>query len=156
MAAHLFANMAEVFHEDFLPNSLPYTPAHIQVLLGKVEPRRTDESITFLYKLRYGLELTSHAEQCELLCGIPHSIVDRAAYVAQLSRDHNLQELQLRIQDELHHNQADQDLQRAENIARAFVHWDLRADEEAAENYGENQSFDPCVKLRDLLAGAID
>lgn len=149
-----------MFHDDFLPDSLPYTPAHIQVLLGKMNPRRTDEGITFLYKLRFGLELTSHAEQCELLCGIPRSIVDRAAYIAQLSRDHNLHELQIRIEDELtqkaHKGQADQDLQRAEDIARAFVQWDLRAEEETAEEHGEHLSLDPYIKLQDLLAGIIE
>lgn len=146
-----------MFHDDFLPDSLPYTPAHIQVLLQKTESYQIDEGITFLYKLRYGLELTSHAEQCELLCGIPASIVDRAAYIARLSRDRNLQELQIRILDKssqkCHHIEVGQNLQRAEDIARAFVRWDLRADEEAAQDFGEDPSLDPYVRLRDLLAG---
>lgn len=143
-----------MFHDDFLPVALPYTPAHIQVLLGKVETRRIDEGITFLYKLRYGLELTSHAEQCELLCGIPRSIVNRAAYIAELSKEHNLHELEIRIQDEL--SRSTQDLIKAEGIARAFVEWNIRADEVAAETYGEHSSLDPRVKLQNVLAGLFE
>jgi DNA mismatch repair ATPase MutS len=127
----------------------------MQVLLGKESTSRVEESITFLYKLRYGLELTSHATQCELLCGISSEIVERAAYVAQLSREHNLHELQLRIQDELQGgcDGRDEELKSAEDMARAFVQWDIAEDQELAATYGEIQSLDPKAKLQVLLAG---
>ncbi|UZJ53372.1 hypothetical protein CBS101457_002692 [Exobasidium rhododendri] len=150
----------EVFHPDLLPEELPFTPAHMQVLLGS-DATRLKEDITFLYKLRYGLELTSHATQCEILCGVPPSVVERAAYVAQLSRDHNLGELQLRIQDAMQSQDrprdddknSSQDLQWAERVARAFVQWDLNADEANAARNGEDASLDPLRRLSTILAG---
>ena len=101
----------------------------MKVLLGKDDGRVGGE-ITFLYELQHGLELTSHAAQCELLCGIPRPIVERAAHVASLSRSHNLAEVQLRLHDTLHGRKVgrgDADLQRAEEVARAFVQWDLHS-----------------------------
>jgi DNA mismatch repair protein MSH5 len=150
----------EVFHEDFLPEDLPFTPAHMQVLLGN-DPARLKEEITFLYKLRYGLELTSHASQCESLCGIPAAIVERAAFVAQLSRDHNLKELQVRIRDDLQGQEQESlrdadskaHLERAESIARAFIQWNLGADEAAAARRGDEPSLDPIYKLNMILRG---
>lgn len=127
----------------------------MQVLLGKKNTSRLEESITFLYKLRYGLELTSHATQCELLCGIPSEIVDRAAYVAQLSREHNLHELQLRIHNEVQgeSQDSDEELKSAEEMARAFVQWDLAEDQELAATFGELPSLDPKAKLQILVSG---
>ena len=154
----------EVFHDDFLSQSLPFTPAHMQVLLSK-KSTRLDEEITFLYKLRYGLELISHATQCELFCGIPHSIVERAAYVAQLSRDHNLSELPLRINDALQdqeHIEGEKggvksalELQREERMARAFVQWDIEADEATAAIHGNDSILHPLRKLTNILKGAF-
>jgi DNA mismatch repair protein MSH5 len=153
-----FLPSTEVFHPDFLADTLPFTPAHMQVLLGR-DASRLGEEITFLYKLRYGLELTSHATQCEVLCGIPHHLVERAAYIAQLSREHNLNELQLRIQDALQEeaSPASEDLsketmQRFENIAREIVQWDIETDEAAAAKYGEGPALDPRPHLIDILA----
>jgi DNA mismatch repair protein MSH5 len=127
----------------------------MQILLKEGTNSRLEERITFLYKLRYGLELTSHAAQCELLCGIPQKIVERAEYIAQLSRDHNLQELQMRIQDGMQEDvqESDQDLRQAEELARAFVQWNIAEDQDLAASYGERPSLDPRVKLQVLING---
>lgn len=131
----------EVFHPNLLASSLPFTPAHMQVLLGS-RLSQSNEEIVFLYKLRYGLELTSHAAQCELLCGINPQLVGRAEQIADFSRKHNLDQVALEIADdvaeecvqskELH---SQQNLQKAEGIARAFVRWNLEQDEETSDSH---------------------
>lgn len=123
----------------------------MQILVGQ-DAADLDSNITFLYKLRYGLELTSHASQCELLCGIPEDIVKRASYIAQLSRDHNLQELRLRIADSLEVEDEDDMLSKAERVARAFVQWDIRADALTAFSSDDLEELDPFAKLEQILA----
>lgn len=97
----LCLHVAEVFHGDLLCPSLPFTPAHMQVFLDDSQlDEHGDARVVYLYKLRPGLELKSHATQCEKLCGLPQPIIDRAAYVARMSRSHELDKLARHIRVE--------------------------------------------------------
>lgn len=119
-----------------------------------------DADIVFLYKLRHGLELSSHASQCEKLCGMPQPIIDRAAYISQLSLKHNLKALEVGIRSDLcqgrssgqdHDQSGAQAMRRAEAVARAFASWDIEADKQCAAEMGETAWLDPMAKLSRIL-----
>lgn len=167
----------EVFHEDLLSPSMPITPAHMRILLdtdlsgkGKDEYEEGDDkdveqTIVFLYKLCYGIELHSHAVQCAKLCGIRQEVIDRATHVAKKSRDHDLKSLELSIIDDLAEidffdaNEQDRQppsasiytLRQKEQALRAFTAWNIDADRQTAAEEGEMAFLDPAVKLQRIL-----
>ncbi|PWN36973.1 P-loop containing nucleoside triphosphate hydrolase protein [Meira miltonrushii] len=157
----------EVFHESLLGPSMPITPAHMQIILdssfdkneGIDDEEDAEQSIVFLYKLRSGLELHSHAAQCARICGIRQDVIARAIHVSKKSQDHDLKALELSIIEDLAEDSADEGktstnaytLRQKEQVLRAFTAWNIDADRQQAADEGEMAFLDPAVKLQGIL-----
>ncbi|MCO5598539.1 hypothetical protein L7F22_052636 [Adiantum nelumboides] len=165
----------EFFHENLSGPSLPITPAHMQILLDSSSDSKkggdddedgdAGQSIVFLYKLRSGLELHSHAAQCAKICGIRHDVIERAKHVAKKSQNHDLKSLELSIIEdlvEMDFSEAGQregrngqtnpyTLRQKEQVLRAFIAWNIDADRQRTADEGEMAFLDPAVKLQRIL-----
>lgn len=155
----------EVFHENLLGPSMPITPAHMQIVLDSSSSKKRgnddededmEQSIVFLYKLRSGLELHSHAAQCAKICGIRQNVIDRAIHVSKKSQDHDLKALELSIIEDLAEDDISETgntytLRQKEQVLRAFTAWNIDADRQRAADEGEMAFLDPAVALQRIL-----
>ncbi|KAI0789758.1 DNA mismatch repair protein MutS [Abortiporus biennis] len=139
----------EIFTEDLLePTRQPITFLHMQVLFtsrnGQVttasNPKhemeededgdeqeeneswiRPGERITYLYRIKRGLWLNSHAAKCAEIFGIPRKIVKRACYVSYLLSMHEWG----RLLDEEMTADEREELTQAEEVCRRFLALDF-------------------------------
>ena len=98
----------------------------------------TDEH-AILQSVAPGLSLDSQAATCAEICGIPHKIAQRARYISALLSRHELGEL---LDEEMRAEEC-AELAAAEDICRAFLAWELAADDDDSE--------DPKSRLKRLL-----
>ncbi|GAA5864913.1 hypothetical protein JCM3774_004270 [Rhodotorula dairenensis] len=136
----------QVFLNGVLSRRLPFVLAYMEVLVDEKSPERSTsrvgaaenagiENLTYLYRLRPGLAVSSNALACAGLFGIPTEVLRRAAYVTECVSTFRLDKLLLKSVDEM--DPAEKvELQEAEEIARAFLAWDLGAEEEEHEGEG--------------------
>lgn len=82
---------------------------------------RPGDKITYLYRVTKGLTNHSHAARCAELCGLPHSVVERAEHVSALFTAHELEKL---LDEDMTEEEA-RELEEAEAIGRKFLAWNL-------------------------------
>ncbi|KAF9783468.1 muts domain V-domain-containing protein [Thelephora terrestris] len=87
---------------------------------------RPGEKITYLYRVVKGFADHSHAARCAELCGLPHTVVERAEHVSALLAAHELEKL---LDEDMTEEEL-RELEEAEAIGRNFLAWNL--DDETA------------------------
>lgn len=173
------------FHEVFTLTILPEnTPTmgiyHMEILtndvLSQVEPNMwlaaKPTPLIFLFQLRPGRAVESHAIHCARTCGLPENIIERANYVTQLAQRNELAVLQL---DALHgtttkpsdsYDERDRDVtaldlqynspvamaKRAEGRLRCFVEWDIENDLQELEKTSNEGNRSACQKLSKIFS----
>ncbi|PWN39892.1 hypothetical protein IE81DRAFT_368712 [Ceraceosorus guamensis] len=141
----------DVFAKNLLPTTLPFRKACMQTMSAEGQE---GGNVTFLYKVASGEALDSQVASCARAAGLPPRLVDRARYVAELAAASDLDRLLLDEEELLEaHDDASvssltssargkfpaaalregmvkrrAEADRAEEIARKFLEWDLEAE----------------------------
>ncbi|KAI0315802.1 muts domain V-domain-containing protein [Amylostereum chailletii] len=101
------------------------------------------DTITYLYRVANGLSLHSHAARCAELCGIPSHVVQRARYVSELLASREI----TRLLDEAMTEEQWIEMEKAEEVCRRFLTWDLAT--QSTETEGEVKAMLSAVLCRE-------
>jgi DNA mismatch repair protein MSH5 len=127
----------EIFEAGFLPPQRGLGFAHMEVRVDRRRSGRqiTDDDslgteVTYLYNLRPGRSSESFGTQCAAMNGVPAAIVERASQLSQLAlKGEDLVRVCAGVGKE-----EEEDLERAETVARRFLEWDLEEGDSALED----------------------
>ncbi len=139
----------EIFEVGALGPQLGLGFAHMEVKVDRRRPgtQSSGESglgteVTYLYNLRPGRSSESFGTQCAATNGVPAPIVQRASQLSRLAvKGEDLVRVCAGVGRE-----EEEDLERAEGVARGFLEWDL--DERGG---GVEELVDPRLLLEELL-----
>lgn len=116
IATHLH----ETMQDSFLRTSPGITVAHMEVNRAR-RSEKSDEDVTYLFRLREGHCSLSYGCQCAAENGVPRTVVERAEAIALLaSRNEDLASACARLSSNKEHQ-----LGVAEQVARAFLREDF-------------------------------
>ncbi|KAG9253534.1 muts domain V-domain-containing protein [Emericellopsis atlantica] len=116
----LATHFHELFETGLLSNHPGLDVAHMEILSDE-QSRKTDDQITYLFKLAPGHSNSSYGSHCALMNGVPSAVVNRAEAIARLvalDEDLSFACAQLCESEE-------EQLQCAESVARRFLELDF-------------------------------
>ncbi|KAF7512474.1 hypothetical protein GJ744_001409 [Endocarpon pusillum] len=123
----------EIFEMGFLPPQNGLQFAHMEVRVDRkhhhdnnqhAEAGQCATQVTYLYNLRPGRSTESFGTQCAAMNGVPAPIVQRASQLSELAAKGE----DLVSVCAVGGKEEEEDLERAEVVARAFLQWDLDDD----------------------------
>lgn len=113
----------EIFEQRFLPESLRFFFAHMEVHVD-LEAESVEDQVTYLFRLTSGRSTSSFGSRCAAMNGVDAAVVQRAdSLTLLLARGEDLRTACARLSD--HEKQM---LEDAESVARDFVEMNLEGD----------------------------
>ena len=147
----------EIFEMGFLPPQNGLQFAHMEVRVDRKHHHDNNQhpdagpsatQVTYLYNLRPGRSTESFGTQCAAMNGVPAPIVQRASQLSQLAAKGE----DLVSVCAVGGKEEEEDLKRAEVVARAFLEWNLNDD--GGNRGGVVGNEDPRRVLEDLVGEA--
>ncbi len=148
----------EIFEMGFLPPRTGLQFAHMEV---RVDAKHHDDDdnqqahagqsatqVTYLYNLRPGRSTESFGTQCAAMNGVPAPIVERASQLSTLAAKGE----DLVSVCAVGGREEEEDLERAEVLARAFLQWDLADVRDPGGGVAGHDDADPRRVLERLIA----
>lgn len=137
----------EIFEADLLQESEELAFAHMDVHVD-FDTQVVEDQVTYLFNLKPGRSVSSFGSRCAAMNGIDQAIVDRAeAIMLLLVRGEDLEAACSKLSEEEEYK-----LQKAEDIARAFLEQDI----EAPNRKGKKREGYYRGILRGILAASED
>ncbi|ORY59033.1 muts domain V-domain-containing protein [Leucosporidium creatinivorum] len=131
--SHIFAN-------SFISKSLPISYAHMEILIhdstnGSSVASSADSNLTYLYRLRPSLALTSHAAACASQFGIPSTILNRANSISTALLKFDIDS----ILNEALTEEEEAELKEGEVVGRRLLEWEMGDEEWGDEEVGREE-----------------
>ncbi|RSL42252.1 hypothetical protein CEP53_012293 [Fusarium sp. AF-6] len=137
----------EIIEGCYLSRHEGFCLAHMDVRVDW-DAAQTDDQVTYLFTLAPGHSTSSFGGRCAALNGVPSAVVERAEGIARLlAQNEDLGELCTRLS-----RAEEEELEKAEIVARLFLSESFEGDEAGQDNDGQEGHRSMKQLLDDMLS----